>query len=628
MNRFAAASVPIVVLCLAGLLSSCTHFDMPQFKVGGQGEAIESMSPESAAVAGRIELARELIEDNEFSAAERTLLPVMDVPEFSEEIAGLLQTINQGKAYAARQLAKEHSKAVALREVDQRLVLPENYGRTILITPNMDPQSIPVGRMEELFHKPIDLSVYGADVRTLVIALSEIDGLNILADQALSSEKTLDVNVKGVPLGELLAYIAANLDVSFHLGEHMIWVTEAEPGAGAGPELETRVYRLNRGYIPGFAEQEEEEQGGGGFGGGRNGDRNQVGNIEGRNVKLEAQDELLDALTDFLETNPNSPDEAAYTLFRNNNVLMIRNNRKNLRLAEEIMRAFDVIPPQILIEARFVTLGQSDLFQLGVGLEDVQYERVDENGVPTFRLGGVGANIPFASDAGGAPGRLQLAGVLDEVSYSAVIEAVERARSSEMLSAPRITVLNNQQASLRKETTEFYYEEFERGDTLSSNTNTSTSLNGSGALVPTGQPTQLDTGLALNVKPSIGHDQRGILLAIQATISELVEFRPVEIQEGDTTTEFTKLPVIDKNTLTTVATVNSGETVVLGGMLETTQTETESQVPFLGDLPLVGNLFKRRDNTTDPKHLLIFLTATIVDQDGRFNTANPRRSVP
>lgn len=643
---------PLLLSALLFLCASCetTRPPNPSWAADHSDEPIQSMSAENAEIAQRIQKARDLVASKEYTAAEQVIRPIVHAPAYREEITILLNAIKQGQDFVSRKLAQEQSAAIAVGEVERRLVLPDSYGRTVLITPNMDPQNIPAGPMEELYKKPVDLAVYGADVRTIVIALSEIDGLNIIADEALSGTstsqgtlskrvddiadklaipgatasapppKTIDVNVKQVPLGELLAYIAANLGIAFHLGEHMVWVTEAADDSNRGPDLETRVYRLNRGYIPGF-EAEENPDNGNGFGGERD-QRQRVGSASQTRVALEAQDDLENALADFLEKNPNNPPDADYKLFRNNNVLMIRNNRENLRLAEAIMHAFDVIPPQILIEARFITIGQGDLFQLGVTINELGY--TDDDGRSRFEASASGPDLPFGSPEELASGRLTLSGVIDQFTYGAVLEAVERARTSETLSAPRVTVLNNQQASIRKGTTEFFYEEFERGN-QNIVTNDTTDDSNNGALVPTGRPTQLDTGISLNVKPSLGHDRRGIMLALSASITEFIEFTSFQYSEGDLEI---RLPKIDENTLTTVATVNSGETVVLGGMLETTQNHTESKLPFFGDLPVLGNLFRKRDSNIEPRHLLIFLTATIVDRDGQFNTASPRETVP
>ena len=592
---------------------------------------------EKQAVHDRLKEATRLFHRDQLGAAQEMLDPIMDSPYFRQEITLLANGIEQRRAFVSRQKATLDSADYAIGEVQERSVLPKTYGQSVTVNPEIDPLRIPTGSMEALYTKRVDLNVFGADVRTIVMALSEIDGLNIIADEALNSSATIDVSVKQVPLGELLAYIAANLGIAFHLGENMIWVTAATQQA-TGPKLETKIYRLKHGYLTanesggqlGGSFGSSGGGGGGNFGGGQNSNgRSQI------NIERTVQDDLLLALTEFLEDNPDNPADAKFSIFRTQNLLMIRNLRQNIRLAEEIMRAFDVVPPQVLIEARFITISRSDLYQLGITVTDIQYEELDENNIPRLRLGADGNSLPFDSDAGGDPARLSVAGLLDEVTYSAVLEAIERARSARTLSAPRITVINNQSATIRKGTTQFYFDEFEGvsgGQTV--NNFGGTGGGGGVAAIPSGQATQLDTGIRLDVTPSVGNDLRAVILAVDAEVSEFVGFETFDVG-GTTNTggltgalgvnnqQVARLPIIDESLITTIASVNSGETVVLGGTLENQYSESTSKVPVLGDVPVVGNLFKRYDDMAEPAHLLIFLTATVVDRDGRFNLSEP-----
>jgi MSHA biogenesis protein MshL len=623
----------LVAFCLLMLCASCGTI-LPAAPGGPKFGPAEA---EKQAVHDRLKEATRLFHRDQLGAAQEMLDPIQDSPYFRREITLLANGIEQRRAFVSRQKATKDSADYAIGEVQERAVLPKTYGQSLTVHPELDPLKIPVGSMEALYTKRVDLNVFGADVRTIVMALSEIDGLNIIADEALNSASTIDVSVKQVPLGELLAYIAANLGIAFHLGENMIWVTAAQQQA-TGPKLETKIYRLKHGYL---AANEGGGQLGGNFGssgvggGGNRGGGGGRQNSSGRsqiNIERTAQDDLVTALGEFLEDNPDNPADAKFSVFRTQNLLMIRNLRENIRLAEQIMRAFDVVPPQVLIEARFITISRSDLYQLGISVTDVQYEELDENNIPRLRLGGDGNTLPFDSDAGGDPARLSVAGLLDEVTYSAVLEAIERARSARTLSAPRITVINNQSATIRKGTTQFYFDEYE--GVAGNTTNNNILGNGSGggvAAIPSGQATQLDTGIRLDVTPSVGNDLKAVILAVDAEVSEFVGFETFDVG-GSTgggnilngnTQQVARLPIIDESLITTIAAVNSGETVVLGGTLENQYSESTSKVPLLGDVPIVGNLFKRYDDMGEPAHLLIFLTATVVDRDGRFNLSEP-----
>lgn len=110
--------------------------------------------------------------------------------------------------------------------------------------------------------------------------------------------------------------------------------------------------------------------------------------------------------------------------------------------------------------------------------------------------------------------------------------------------------------------------------------------------------------LELKVKPLITPDNR-IQLDLdikQDTVGEIFQ-----------TARGGSVPSIDTRSLTTQVFVANGDTVVLGGIFQDEKNSTESKVPWLGDIPVVGVLFRRRAHETKKRELLIFVTPTIVE---------------
>ena len=327
--------------------------------------------------------------------------------------------------------------------------------------------------------------------------------------------------------------------------------------------------------------------------------------------------ELEDVLDAFLA---DGPEGATYRIYRNRNLLVIKNSRENLRLVEELLRDFDKEPYQVLIEARFLTIGQEDLSELGFDLtgglpgdevSEHAFEAKSESSTfEAFRNAATGGNVT-------------LGGILGSHTYTAMLHALEQNGRSRTLSAPRITVLNNQTATIRKGDIMYYFEEYDTATTSGGNdadTNT---------LVPTGTPTELELGITLDVKVNVGNDGKTVLLALQPEITEFIEWLNFQVAEGDGAddqnsddnqqpTGLVSLPRVNESTLSTAVAVNSGETVVLGGTLETLKTKTVSKIPILGDLPFLGVLFRHTDEADEPQHLLIFVTATVIGKSGEF----------
>ena len=558
----------------------------------------------------RLEEAETELERGNLAAAETKLRELRKQPYFHEEIDQLLDQVERVRRLPALKRAQDVSAARALDEVQERAVLPSTYGETRIITPEDSFAKLPFGPMEKLADKPVSLSVEDADLRTLILTLGAIDGLNIIADDALTSDQTLSISCTDVPLREILGYVSRNMGVAFHFGKNVIWVTEGDAAGDPGPKLETRMYRLRKGMIP-------ETEGGGqtsfagaaGFGGGGGGGGSSTSG--GSSVNAGGEDDVFTALTDFLEAAPDAPADALFRIYRNQNLVVIRNTRDNLRLAEELIQAFDRVPAQILIEARYLTIGQTDLFQLGTTIENLSFADGDfDAAVPTDGTSvtdiGASSQLPGFPTQLQSPGQLAVSGVIDRVTYRVVLEALEQAATSRTNSSPRITVFNNHTARLRRGENRFYFDEFEQQSTGGENPATST--------VPSGSAQELELGVTLQVTPSVGADNETINLGISAEILDFLGF--------ETLTDDISLPVTDENSIATVLAVNSGETVVMGGLLQNEKVKGEFKVPILGDIPGLGELFKKREKSERPTHLFIFVTATIIDPDGRFNTVS------
>lgn len=568
----------------------------------------EEREQASKAVRQRLSDVRKLMRNGNDKEAQELLAPLLGNEEFADEIKELSQELNQKRLKAARQAAQLETEQQAMAEVDERMVLPATYGRTLVISKYSEPLELPPGPMEELINKKVTIVLEDAGVKELVQVLSEVDGLNIIADDALTEQKRLNISVRNVPLQEVLSYIARNMGVAFHLGANMIWVTESLDPPGTGPKLEIRIIKIQHGFIPESARSGDDEDGGGlGGGGGGGGDN-----------------DLEDVLEAFLT---DSPDGATYRIFKNRNLLVIRDSLENLRMVEQLVREFDQPPYQVLIEARFLTIAQEDLSELGFDINEFSLDGKDVDArSKIMTLDSTSTFEAFQNAATGS--NLTVTGILGNHTYEAVLHALQTKGRTKTLSAPRVTVLNNQSARIRKGDTLYYFEEYDTETVDGGDTNGDQNI-----LVPSGSPTELELGITLDVKVNVGTDGRTVNLSLNP---EVVQFEKwlnfvttgdddSSDSDTDTTTGDTgqpnglvSLPQVNESMVSTTLVVNSGETVVLGGMLEHNLVKTEHKVPLLGDIPLLGYLFKHVEETEEPQHLLIFVTATVIGNDGAF----------
>jgi type IV pilus assembly protein PilQ len=569
----------------------------------------------------RLAEADRLVRTGQLAAAQEVLAPLLGSEAYTEDAGKMVAEIGRLRAREAETLSPDMSERLALFDVESRLRLPESYSQTVVISQDSDPREMPPGNMETLVRRKISMHLDDATVRDIILALGKIDGLNIIADKALSKspvansseppqEPTLTIHVDNLELREILSYIARNMGIAFHLSSDVIWVTASDqpPGAGRGPALETRIFRLRHGIVPAFQSAVVPP-----------------GDTAESSMEATEDHELRDVLESFLA---GSPPGSLFRIYPLRNLLVVRDSRDNLRLVEEFLREFDKEPKQVLIEARFITISQADLLRIGFSLDQLIVPQTgsaagfgDLAASPLVRsvITTAGNNVTEVTErtesnmsdaysfrrleaSGAFPGTLTLSGILGNTTYIAVLDALKQIRSSKTLSVPRITVANNHTARIHRGTKRYYFEEYDVATIDEGEGGTATRL------VPTGIPREIELGYQLNVKVNVGNNGKTIMLALRPKINDI---------SGYEFFDAAKLPILDENTLETTVVVNSGETVVLGGMITKAATDQEKRVPYLSAIPILGKLFRTRTTEENPHHLLIFVNATVIDSSGR-----------
>ncbi len=553
-----------------------------------------------------------------------------------------LRTRILGEMTASRRAALEGSQAEhrARMELDawESARVPDTYGRRRLVeSERLSHRGVPTAA-EAMLALPISLNLEGADLPTLLMALGQSGPpdrpINLVADEGLAGGRAISLAVTNVPLREVLEYAARNLDVSFYVGDSLIWVTRRTSAVDPVP-LETRLFRLKKG-VSALAYVEPTAmnaiRGGGtaalapgGARGGAGGGGTAGAGGGGRGARLQDFG-LLEAIERFVPQT-----QGADLLFDpDTHTLLVKNTRENLRLIEELVDAFDVTPPQVLIEARFITTSLSDLRELGVNwtMSDLYFKK---DGITRATLSNLGLTPGKVGDmtAGdmkrptpSVAGTLAYQGVLTSPMFEVMLQALEQSGKAQTLSVPRVTTLNNQPAKIWEGRELRYFERFTTVDVVTSVTDNRE--NRASRLVPTGQPSREELGYKLEVTPSVGADRQTIVLSLAPEISDLsdwvyYESADVETSVNNRTTNtlgMVKLPIFIKRQIVTKVAVRSGETVVMGGLINSTDQKDVRRVPLLGSLPLIGALFRYEVVNKSQRNLLIFVTARVLAETG------------
>jgi type IV pilus assembly protein PilQ len=494
--------------------------------------------------------------------------------------------------------------------------IPDTYGKTSYEKgPLFDFESAK-GKMAKVLDKEIAMHVDNVPLETVILNLSQTAGVNIVADKSLPALKQLlQVNVDHVKLGEFLRYVARNYELQFQVGDELVWVVDAKDPKRLMEE--TRFYRLRKGFVLPAQFGPEEVA------------RSTV--TAGAVVTINENQKFKRFVNDEAPTLPaieraitNLFTGSKYMIDYERNLVVARGTPEQLGVLERIIEEFDKPIQQVLIEARFVTLSKPAFLQLGLLWETGR--NLNSTVLPQDFTGLVNnQNFPRTANAAGAVNPAlgigiseSFTNVLNAADLTATISALEQNGESQTLSAPRLTVLNNRAATISDGKVQYYYEEYAVKQTVQQYYTAS-------SFVPSGKPTRITAGAELNVMASISGDGKSILLALNPKVNtdvQLVRYATLtDFQGGSsnaTSTFDINLPQYRTQELSTRVVVKSGETVVMGGVLERERSTIVESVPVLGDIPILGALFRRRTEVDTPRYLLVFVTATIVKDNGEF----------
>jgi general secretion pathway protein D len=271
------------------------------------------------------------------------------------------------------------------------------------------------------------------------------------------------------------------------------------------------------------------------------------------------------------------------------NALIITASAQDYEVIADLIEKLDIVREQVLVEMLIVEVSEDSLKEIGIDWATLDEAMADS--VRFFGATNFGPRVDLISGdlEGLAVGAWKKNG--DTTTYGMVLQALETLSGVNILSTPHILTSNHHKAKIIVgENVPFV--------TQSRITET-TDL-----LTPTVIKTYeyKDVGISLQITPHIS--QGGLIrLEIDSEFTKLIE---------DVTATSTDTPTTAKRQAQTVVSMNSGSTVVIGGLIRDDKVTLEKKIPFVGDIPWVGELFKYRRNRLQKTNLLIFITPHIM----------------
>ena len=267
--------------------------------------------------------------------------------------------------------------------------------------------------------------------------------------------------------------------------------------------------------------------------------------------------------------------------------IFVEDTPETIKKIETIIANCDTVPKEVMIEAKILEIDLTDDMSLGVDwaavLGDANVSTSSFSNAVLPQVVPKGESVSPVPDTGTGLFFNILTGSGSRV-FAAAIDALQQKTKVSTLSTPKVLAIHGQPAKVQVGGQQGY-------------TVTTTNLG-----VSTQTIQFIDTGIVLEIVPYIG-DDGNVLLNVKPSVTS------AQLEEG--------IPVTRTAFVETWLLAKSGETVLIGGLIQDNLTQTRNEVPCLGNLPLLGLLFGQRGRTTDKSELVLLITPQIIDMQNK-----------
>lgn len=444
-----------------------------------------------------------------------------------------------------------------------------------------------------------DVNAQDLAARGFFEALVEGTRYNVVVEPSVSARIDLRLNDVSVPEVMDIAADVYDLDIRrqgrlFRVGENRVQ-TRIFPidylhfKRSGGSET-----RVSSGQVTNARTGNAGNDNGGGQEGG-------ASNLVGTRISTDTESDFWSDIDRALSMIVGSADGQQVIINPGAGLVMVRSRPQVLRQVEDYLtRTQLILQRQVILEAKILEVALNEAYQQGINWSDIQSASAvtASDGLPAeFTAQSLTAQSLATNGIGGV-----FSATIREGTFTGLIELLGQQGNVQILSSPRISTMNNQKAVIKVGTDEFFVTDIDFDDNnsaVAATNNTSTSV----------ELTPFFSGISLDVTPQIS-EQGEIILHVHPSVSEVADQEKViTVGERDVTLPLARSTVRETDS---VIRAESGQIVVIGGLIQSSSEDNNSAVPFLSDIPLLGEFFKQRRFESKKSELVILLRPVVV----------------
>lgn len=448
----------------------------------------------------------------------------------------------------------------------------------------------------------VSMDFQDANLKDVLKIFSIQSGLNFIASEAVRDRK-ITLYLDNVPLDKTMDKLFAANNLTYELDKDSNIFIVKDLGTPK-TETVTKIFYLKHATVSSSSLKEEMSN----YMKSSEGEQDE-GSVEGGKWSMEKESGITSAVKKLLSENGSVMED-----FRTNS-LIVTDTPRNIEVITRVIASLDISIPQVLLEVEMLDVSKNVVDKLGVDwpttLLSFTVPGSRETKFPFGSKGTSGSGRTLDPDAGvfGGPGSTGWdfgawdathfgPSILTVLGATLTLDFLRTQTDTKFLARPKLLTLNNEPAEIRIATSE------------SIGIKTTSSGPSGGIATTSTEAERTETGVVLRVTPQINSETGEVTMFIYPKVAEAVG--------GNTITSAGNSYVFrdpEERSTKSMVRVKDGETVVIGGLIREEKYDVEEKLPILGDIPLLGALFRHKGGTSDKnkeRELLVFITPHIM----------------